>query len=130
MFIGIREDEYFQTGHRHIKKFRNRNDDPRFFISPKDALDTGVAQGQWAKVVTVLGEVKARIEVKDNMPEGVVRVPHGWWKPELGEGDGSLSGAWELADSQICPDDDDHLDLEQGIPQLKGISCRVEPISS
>ena len=44
------------------------------------------------------------------------------------EGDGTLSGAWDHADAQICPDDPDHLDREQGIPHLKGIACRVAPV--
>jgi hypothetical protein len=37
-----------------------------------------------------------------------------------------LSGSWDHADAQIAPDDPDHIDLEQGIPHLKGMACRVE----
>lgn len=128
MFIGIREDEYFQTGHRHIAKLRKRNQAPRFFVSPKDASENGLTQGGWASVSTVLGSVKAQVEILDDMPEGVVRVPHGWWQPERPEGDGTLSGAWEYSDSQICPDDDDNVDWEQGVPQLKGLACRIDPV--
>jgi len=130
MFIGVREDEYFQTGHRHIEKFRKRNNKPHFFVSPKDAERANVKDGDWAEVCTVIGCVKAIVEVQTQMPEGVVRIPHGWWEPEREEGDGSLSGAWDFADSQICPDDADHLDLEQGIPQLKGVGCRLQPLSN
>jgi len=46
------------------------------------------------------------------------------------EGDGTLSGAWEYADAQICPDGDDYLDMEQGIPHLKGIPCNVRAIQT
>ncbi|MBL4739685.1 MAG: molybdopterin-dependent oxidoreductase [Sneathiella sp.] len=130
MFVGVREDEYFQTGHRHIEKFRKRNTEPYFFVSVKDADEAGLTQGNWAEVFTVLGSVKAKVDIQEQMPEGVIRVPHGWWDPEREEGDGSLSGAWEFADSQICPDDDDHIDREQGIPQLKGTACRIQPLSA
>jgi hypothetical protein len=59
------------------------------------------------------------------MPEGLLRVPHGWWKPEMARGEQTLSGAWDYADAQICPDDDDFLDREQGIPHFKGLPCRI-----
>lgn len=128
MFIGIREDEFFQTGGRHHEKLRARNPEPRFFISPLDATSAGVTQGDWAECVTINGKMKARIEVVKDMPQGVLRVPHGWWQPERAEGDGSLSGAWEFSDSQICPDDDEHTDREQGVTQLKGVHCRIQPL--
>ncbi len=64
------------------------------------------------------------------MPDDLVRVPHGWWKPEMEQGNGSLSGAWDYSDAQLCRDDPDYLDLEQGIPHLKGIPCRVVPLAA
>ena len=60
--------------------------------------------------------------IRDDMQKGLVRIPHGWWLPEVG-----LDSAWEMADAQLCPDDDDFLDREQGIPHFKGIPCRVAP---
>ncbi len=129
LFIGVREDEYFQTGHRHIDRFRKRNPEPKFWVSPKDASAAALVDGEWAQVVTRLGKVKALVEVTDEMPAGVVRVPHGWWRPEVEEGDGTLSGAWELSDAQICPDDGEDVDLEQGVPQFKGLACRIEPLA-
>jgi hypothetical protein len=44
------------------------------------------------------------------------------------KGKEGLSGAWDFADAQICPDDDDYLDLEQGIPHLKGLPCSVHKL--
>ena len=40
-----------------------------------------------------------------------------------------LSGAWDHADAQLCPDDDDFLDREQGVPHLHGIPCRINKLS-
>lgn len=127
MFTGIREDEYFQTGHRHISALRARKPEPQMFITPEDAQSCNVAEGDWAEVVTRQGRVKLRTHIKAGMPRGVVRVPHGWWMPEIGEGDGTLSGAKIHADAQMCSDDPDHLDLEQGIPHLRGMACRIQP---
>lgn len=128
MFMGVREDAFFQTGHRHIPALRARSPDPRLFISPQDARMIGLAADEWAEVSTPHGSVRLKAELRDDMPRGVIRVPHGWWLPEVAEGDGTLSGAWLHADAQICPDDEINLDAEQGIPHLKGLPCRVIPV--
>lgn len=125
LFMGVREDEYFQTGHRHIPSLRSRNPTPKMYIHAFDAASASLSEGDWANVFTPQGHVLLQVEIRDDMPKGVIRVPHGWWLPERPEGDGTLSGAWLHADAQICPDDEENLDREQGIPHLKGLPCRV-----
>ena len=68
-----------------------------------------------------------KVAVRDDMPAGLVRIPHGWWLPEEAGSPERLSGAWEMADAQLCRDDEEFLDAEQGIPHLKGIPCKVFP---
>jgi anaerobic selenocysteine-containing dehydrogenase len=126
MFTGVREDEYFQTGHRHIPALRERQPVPLMFISPQDAAILSITDGAAVRVVTPQGRVRLVASIQASMQQGCIRVPHGWWMPERPEGDGTLSGAWDCADAQICPDDDGHMDREQGVPHLKGIACRVE----
>ena len=125
LFMGVRENEYFQTGHRHIAALRKRNPEPRFFISPAESVALALEEGAYALLETQQGALRMKVAVRDDMPAGVVRVPHGWWQPERPEGDGTLSGAWEQADAQICPDDLDYLDWEQGVPHLRGLPCRL-----
>ena len=45
------------------------------------------------------------------------------------QGAGHLSGALKFADAQLCRDDEDYLDLEQGIPHLKGVPCRINKVA-
>ncbi|WP_109478231.1 molybdopterin-dependent oxidoreductase [Paraburkholderia sp. C35] len=130
MFTGVREDEFFQTGHRHIKSLRRRSPDPHMFLCKEDAERLGLQQGDWASVTTPHGSIELRTTIRDDMPVGVVRVPHGWWLPEHPEGDGTLSGALIHADALLLPDDEDYLDREQGIPHFKGLPCRVSALSS
>ena len=129
MFTGVREDGFFQTAHRHIPEMRRRHPEPEAFLSPGTAGRLGLAEGDWVYVENKLGRIKAKLAIKDAMPDELVRVPHGWWKPEMRQGAGQLSGAHDYADAQLCRDDDDYLDLEQGIPHIKGIPCRVVPIT-
>jgi hypothetical protein len=34
------------------------------------------------------------------------------------------------ADAMLCPDDEDFLDREQGIPHLKGLPCRINKLGA
>ena len=128
MFTGVREDGFFQTGHRHIPEMRARHPEPEVYLNEKTASDCGVTEGQWITVENQLGSIRAKLAIKDAMPDDLVRVPHGWWKPEMQQGVGHLSGALDYGDSQLCRDDPDYLDREQGIPHIKGIPCRVVPL--
>ena len=129
LIMGVREDEYFQTGGRHVPQLRKRRPEPEAFLHPADAERLDVVDGDWVRVEVPHGGVHLRVAIRDSMPEGVVRAPHGWWKPELAQGRDSLSGAWLHADGLLCADDDDFLDREQGIPHLKGLPCRVVPLT-
>jgi anaerobic selenocysteine-containing dehydrogenase len=130
MFTGVREDEYFQTGQRHVPELRSRKPEPTLFVSPGTAGDQGLAEGDWVKVSNPTGAIAIRVAIRDSMPDGLVRIPHGWWKPEMRRGAGHLSGALTYADAQLCPDDPDFLDREQGIPHLKGLPCRIDRLDA
>ena len=130
LFMGVREDEYFQTGQRFIPELRTRRPEPQMYIHADDAAEHGVAEGDWVEVETQQGGVRLQATLRDDMPRGLLRVPHGWWKPELAQGGDGLSGAWLHADAQICPDDDDFLDREQGIPHFKGLPARIRRLSA
>ena len=82
LFMGVRENEYFQTGHRHIAALRKRNPEPRFFISPADSVALALEEGAYALLETQQGALRMKVAVRDDMPAGVVRGPHGWWQPE------------------------------------------------
>ncbi|PZR36693.1 molybdopterin-dependent oxidoreductase [Caulobacter segnis] len=128
MFTGVREGEYFQTGGRHIPELRERCPEPVLFVSPKLAASLGVAEDEWVQVSNPTGKIHMKVGVRDSMPDDLVRIPHGWWKPEMPQGGETLSGALKYSDAMLCPDDEDYLDREQGIPHLKGIPCRIDKL--
>ena len=130
LFMGVREDEFFQTGHRHIPELRKRCPEPTIFLHADDARAHALDDGVWIEVETEAGSVRGKVAIRDDMPRGLIRVPHGWWKPETAQGKENLSGAWHFADAQITRDDEDFLDREQGIPHLKGIPCRISPLAA
>jgi anaerobic selenocysteine-containing dehydrogenase len=124
LFMGVREDEYFQTGQRFIPELRARRPEPQVYVHPADARRHGLEDGVWVDVATPHGSVRLQTALREDMPEGLLRVPHGWWKPEVKDPT-TLSAAWLHADAQICPDDADYLDREQGVPHFKGLPARL-----
>ncbi|MEO1055679.1 MAG: molybdopterin-dependent oxidoreductase [Actinomycetota bacterium] len=124
VFSGVREDPFFQTGQRNIGVLRRRSPAPRFFIHPDDARRDGLHDGQWARLETPYGQVTAKVELQAEMRTGHLRVPHGWWYPET-RGRVDLAGAFVSSDAVLTPDDDEHLDYEQGVPHFKGYPGRL-----
>ncbi len=124
VFTGVREDPFFQTGQRNVARLRSRCPGPRLFLHPDDAAREGIADGDWARLETATGTVIAQVSVQDSMKPGHIRVPHGWWYPEL-RGEAHLAGAFLSSDAVLCPDDDEFLDYEQGVPHFKGFPARI-----
>mgnify|MGYP003667198796 FL=1 len=129
LFTGVREDGFFQTGHRHIEEMRERHPEPLMFVSPGTAKKYQLEEDEWVEVENELAKISIKVAIKDAMPDDLIRIPHGWWKPEMKQGAGHLSGALKYADAQLCRDDEDYLDQEQGIPHLKGVPCRINKIA-
>jgi len=124
VFTGVREDPFFQTGQRNIKELRDRCKLPSVFIHPEDAEREGLIDGVWVELQTSHGKVTMQLSVQESMKTGHLRVPHGWWYPEL-RGEAELVGAFMSSDAVLCSDDEGLLDYEQGIPHFKGFPGRV-----
>ena len=128
LFTGVREDGFFQTGHRHIEEFRKRHPEPCIFLSENTAKQYDLDDGEWVEVENELATLTMKLTIHDSMPDNLVRVPRGWWKPEMKQGIGHLSGALKYSEAMLCRDDEDYLDREQGIPHLKGVPCQINKI--
>lgn len=126
VFTGVREDPFFQTGQRNIESLRRRMPTPSLYLHPSDAEKEGFADGDWAKLSTPQGSVTAQIAIYNTMKAGHIRVPHGWWYPEL-RGAADLAGAFISSDAVLCSDEDEWLDHEQGVPHFKGFPGKLEP---
>jgi anaerobic selenocysteine-containing dehydrogenase len=126
LFVGEREDEYFISGGRHVEYLRKRNPDPQAYINTQTAKKSGIATGDWIWVETPHGRIELKAELRDTMPEELVRIPHGWWRPEEPQGTPHLSGALKHSDNVVLSDDDIYMDAEQGLIDLRGgRRCRV-----
>ncbi len=129
VFTGVREDPFFQTGQRNVEVLRKRSPLPKLFLHPADAERDGLSEGDWLRLETEHGHVTAQLSVQESMKEGHVRVPHGWWYPEL-RGTEPLAGAFLSSDAVLCSDAPERLDPEQGLPHFKGFPGRLVKTSA
>lgn len=124
VFIGVREDPYFQTGQRQLPSARRLSPLPTTFVHPEDAARLGLAEGDWAEISSHHGAVTATVSIRPEMLPGHLRVPHGWWFPEL-LGTVADAAADQHNDGMLIASSPDHLDAEQGVPQFKGFAGTI-----
>ena len=73
---------YFcETQHRQVASLRRHEPDPQVELHPDTAGDRGIAEGDWVRISTPKGEVRARATLNDTLAPGVVCGRHGWAEP-------------------------------------------------
>ncbi len=124
-FVGQRDHPFYLTAGRQIEALRNLEPEPGLRIHPETAHRYGINGGDWVYLETTVGKIKLRAELDPAAHPDVVCAPHGWWFPERAQGEPGLSGLWESNSALVIGDNDEHCDPAQGLPQLRGMLCRV-----
>ena len=123
------EPEYFHSSLRQVETLRKRNPFPVTMLNPQTGEKFGISDDEWVWVETTHGKIKMKAALSENMPQDLVRVPHGWWFPEEKQGLPGLSAAFEHSDAVVISDEDYNLDREQGLPDMRGgVLCKVYPV--
>jgi anaerobic selenocysteine-containing dehydrogenase len=60
--------------------------DPEVEMHPEAAAERGIRPGDWVRIETPQGSVRARARMNDSLRTNVVCGQHGWWQacPEIG----------------------------------------------
>jgi anaerobic selenocysteine-containing dehydrogenase len=85
VLTGTKSLWFGETQHRNIAALRRSAPDPQLEIHPDTAAQRGIAAGDWVRITTPLGSVRARAKLVANLDPGVVCGQHGWWQacPDL-----------------------------------------------
>ena len=77
---------FCESQHRQIAKLRASAPEPQVEVHPEAAAARGIAAGDWVRLSTPSGSVRARAKLNANLAPNVVVGQHGWWQacPELG----------------------------------------------
>lgn len=108
---GARNKAYTHSQMHNVDILHSMDPEPFAEIHPKTAQEFGIGDGQMALVETWKGSLRIRIKVTEDIAAQVVSVPHGW----------SQANVNLLTDSKMR-------DPIIGLPQLKGIPCRLRRV--
>lgn len=77
---------FCETQHRQVAGLRRSAPDPQLELHPDAASARGIRAGDWVRLDTPDGSVRARARLNANLAPDVVFGQHGWWQAcdELG----------------------------------------------
>ena len=71
---------YCHSQHRGMPSLRRREPDPTVEMHPEAAAARHIENGDWVRLATPHGAVRARAALKPNLDPRVVSATHGWWQ--------------------------------------------------
>ena len=71
---------YCESQHRQIAELRRAAPDPQVEVHPDTAATRGITAGDWVRISTPNGAVRARARLNAGLDPGVVCAQHGWWQ--------------------------------------------------
>ena len=71
---------YCHSQHRGLPSLRRREPDPVVEIHPETAAARRIADGDWVRLATPEGAVRARAAFSPHLDPRVVSATHGWWQ--------------------------------------------------
>ena len=69
------------TQHRNITSLRRRAPEPQVELHPDLAAARSISAGDWVRISTPAGSVRARARLNASLQKDVVCGQHGWWEP-------------------------------------------------
>jgi anaerobic selenocysteine-containing dehydrogenase len=86
IFTCAKHTLFCESQHRALPSLRRHALDPEIELHPSAAAERGIGPGDWVRVETPQGSVRARVRLNDSLEPYVVCGQHGWWQacPEIG----------------------------------------------
>ena len=105
---------YVHYKYRNIPALRKLEPEPCVRLSPGDAGQRGIANGEWAAVSSPRGRIRMKTLVSDKMRDGVVWIDGGWGNP------------WDYPDANInVLTDNQALDPQAQCASTASFLCQV-----
>jgi anaerobic selenocysteine-containing dehydrogenase len=121
---------FCETQHRNLAGLRRAAQEPQVEVHPETARSRGIAAGDWVRLDTPHGSVRARARFNASLDPAVVCGQHGWWQacaelglpgyPPYGPGSANLNLVLRQRPS----------DPVSGSSPLRASVCDLAPLSS
>jgi anaerobic selenocysteine-containing dehydrogenase len=119
---------FCETQHRQVASLRAAAPDPLVELHPDTAAARGIGAGDWVRIETPRGAVRARAKLNQSLDPQVVFGQHGWWQgceeldlpdyPPYGPGSANLNLVLQQGPS----------DPVGGSSPLRASVCNVAPL--
>jgi anaerobic selenocysteine-containing dehydrogenase len=119
---------FCESQHRQVASLRKAVPEPEVELHPETAAARGIAAGDWVRLETPHGSVRARAKFNASLDPAVVFGQHGWWQacaelglpgyPVLGDGSANLNAVLQQQPS----------DPISGSSPLRSSICNVSRI--
>jgi anaerobic selenocysteine-containing dehydrogenase len=80
IFTCAKHTLFCESQHRALPSLRRLARDPEVEMHPAAATARGIAAGEWVRIETPKGSVRARAKLNESLEPGVVCGQHGWWQ--------------------------------------------------
>lgn len=120
---------FCETQHRNVASLRRKMPDPHVELHPDTARARGIGAGDWVRIDTPHGSVRARAKLTARLDPQVVSGQHGWWQgcaeldlpgyPVSGPGSANLNAVLRQTPS----------DPVSGSSPLRASVCDVMPLA-
>jgi anaerobic selenocysteine-containing dehydrogenase len=126
LITGSRFMPMYHSEQRHLAAARAEAPDPHVSLHPDTAAALGLAEDDWAWVVTPQGRIRLRTHLTPALHPRMADVQHGWWFPERSAAEPELFGVFESNANMLCPDAAKFCSPEIGGWPHTALLCRVE----
>jgi anaerobic selenocysteine-containing dehydrogenase len=80
IFTCAKHNLYLESQNRALPSLRRLALDPEVELHPQAAAERNIAAGDWVRIETPLGSVRARARLNQSLQPNVVCGQHGWWQ--------------------------------------------------
>lgn len=126
LITGSRFMPMYHSEQRQIRAAREKRPDPLVKLYPETASALGLEEGDWTRIVTPQGSIRAQLHLSHIVDPRMADVDHGWWFPERKEAESELFGVFESNANILCPDAPEFCSPEIGGWPHTGLLCRIE----
>jgi len=120
---------FCNSQHRGVPSLRKREPDPTIELHPDCAGDRSIQAGDWVRIETPVGSVRARAVFNASLHPRVVIGKHGWWQGCDALGAPGYDPFSEKGSNYNLLIGTDDLDPISGTAPLKSYLCDVRPIA-
>lgn len=80
ILTSAKASRYCESQHRALSGLREHDPDPTVELHPQSARARGIEAGDWVRIETPDGSVRARAKLNESLAPDVVCGQHGWWQ--------------------------------------------------